>query len=117
MRSTWPPQPSARESGVPITAFSPPEEAGRQSDPDVVARAMHDMGTVDLTGDLPRLRAPLTVVYAVRGQEGAAATGRAFAQAYRGARGARLVPVPDSGHLIMADQPARFARTLREFLS
>jgi pimeloyl-ACP methyl ester carboxylesterase len=99
-----------------ITAFSPPEEGGRQSDPDVVARAMHDLGTIDLTGDLPRLRAPLTVVYAVRNQEAAAATGRAFADAYRGARGARLVPVPDSGHLIMVDQPGRFAKALREFL-
>jgi pimeloyl-ACP methyl ester carboxylesterase len=59
---------------------------------------------------------PLTVVYALRGPEGAAATGRAFEHAYRGARGARLVPMPDSGHLIMADQPARFARTMREFL-
>jgi pimeloyl-ACP methyl ester carboxylesterase len=77
---------------------------------------MHDLGTIDLTGDLPRLRMPLTVVYAQRGPESAAATGRAFAQAYRGARGARLIPVPDSGHLIMVDQPARFAGALREFL-
>jgi pimeloyl-ACP methyl ester carboxylesterase len=99
-----------------IAAFSPPEEGGRQSDSDVVARAMHDLGTINLTGDLPRLRVPLTVVYAVRSQEGAAATSRAFADAYRGARGARLVPVPDSGHLIMADQPGRFAKVLREFL-
>jgi pimeloyl-ACP methyl ester carboxylesterase len=99
-----------------ITAFSPPEEGGRQSDPDVVARAMHDLGSINLTGDLPRLRAPLTVVYAQRGAEGAAATSRAFAEAYRGARGVRLVPVPDSGHLIMADQPARFAKELRTFL-
>jgi pimeloyl-ACP methyl ester carboxylesterase len=109
--------PNARRllSGL-ITAFSPPEEGGRKSDPDVVARAMHDLGTVNLTDDLPRLRVPLTVVYAVRGEEGAAATGRAFAEAYRGARGARLVPVPDSGHLIMADQPGRFANALRDFL-
>jgi pimeloyl-ACP methyl ester carboxylesterase len=110
--------PGARRllSGL-ITAFSPPEEPGRQSDADVVARTMHDLGTVNLTDDLPRLRAPLTVVYAVRGPEGASATGRAYAQAYRGARGVRLVPVPDSGHLVMADQPGRFAATLRSFLN
>jgi pimeloyl-ACP methyl ester carboxylesterase len=99
-----------------ITAFSPPEEGGRQSDPDVVARAMHDLGTINLTDDLPRVRAPLTIVYAVRDEEGAAATSRAFAEAYRGARGARLVAIPDSGHLIMADQPGRFASALRTFL-
>lgn len=98
-----------------ITAFTPPENDAGRSNPDVVARTMHDLGTIDLTGDLPRLRAPLTVVYAVRG-EGGAATARAFEQAYRGARGVRLVPIADSGHLIMADQPARFARALREFL-
>jgi pimeloyl-ACP methyl ester carboxylesterase len=109
--------PDARRllSGL-ISAFSPPDEGGRASDPDVVARAMHDLGTINLTGDLPKLRTPLTVVYAVRGGEGGAMTSQAFADAYRGARNARLVPVADSGHLIMADQPARFARVLRDFL-
>jgi len=99
-----------------ISAFSPPGEGGRASDPDVVARTMHDLGNINLAGDLPRLRAPLTVVYAVRDPEGREVTGRAFADAYRGARGARMVPIDRSGHLIMADQPARFAAALREFL-
>lgn len=99
-----------------IAAFSPPAEGGRASDPDVVARTMHDLGNINLTGDLPSLRVPLTVVYAVPDAEAREVAGRSFAQAYAGARGARLVPVPDSGHLIMADQPARFAAALREFL-
>ncbi|HEY0117066.1 MAG TPA: alpha/beta hydrolase [Allosphingosinicella sp.] len=99
-----------------ISAFSPPEDEGRGSNADVVARAMHDLGTIDLTGDLPRIRAPLTIVYAVRDEAGRAATDSSFARAYRGARGARLVRIDDSGHLIMADQPQRFARTMREFL-
>jgi pimeloyl-ACP methyl ester carboxylesterase len=100
-----------------ITAFSPPEAEGRASNADVVARAMHDLGQVDLTGDLPRIRVPMTVVYAVRGEEGRAATERAYTSAYRGARGARLRRIDGSGHLIMADQPGRFAQALREFLS
>jgi len=100
-----------------IAAFSPPAEGGRGSDPDVVARAMHDLGTINLTDDLPRLKAPLTIVYAVRSEEGRAGTGRAYAEAYRGARGARLVPILESGHLVMADQPGAFARALRGFLS
>jgi len=99
-----------------VAAFSPPAEKGRGSDPDVVTRAMHDLGTINLTDDLPRLKAPLTVVYAVRGAEGREATGRAYAEAYRGARGARLVPIVDSGHLIMADRPGPFASALRDFL-
>ena len=99
-----------------VSAFSPPAPAERNSDPDVVARAMHDLGTINLTADLPRLRAPLTVVYAAPNPETRASVQRAFADAYRGARGARLVRIDDSGHMIMADQPARFAREMRDFL-
>jgi len=99
-----------------ITAFTPPEDNGRASNADVVARAMHDLGRIDLTADLPRIRAPLTVVYAVRGEQGRDAAARAYTAAYRGARGARLVRIDGSGHLVMADHPARFARALSEFL-
>lgn len=99
-----------------VAAFSPPDPVERRSDPDVVARAMHDLGRLNLTGDLSRLRSPLTIVYAVRDELGPDATGRSFAQAYAGARGARLVRVEDSGHMIMLEQPQRFAAVLREFL-
>ena len=99
-----------------VSAFTPAEDAGRGSDPDVVARAMRDLGTIDLTADLARMRRPLTVVYAVSGEEARGPVARAFEQAYRGARGARLVPVLQSGHLVMADQPQRFAAALRDFL-
>lgn len=100
-----------------ISAFTPPEDNdARASNPDVVARAMHDLGKIDLTAELPRIRAPMTVVYAARGAEGGAATERSFAEAYRGARGVRLVPIDRSGHLVMAAQPERFASALRAFL-
>ncbi len=99
-----------------ISAFTPPPDEGRGSDPDVVARAMHDLGTIDLTGELRNIRAPMTVVYAVRDEAGRGFTDRTFAEAYRAARSPRLVRVEPSGHLIMADQPARFASAMREFL-
>jgi pimeloyl-ACP methyl ester carboxylesterase len=99
-----------------VSAFSPPDPAERRSDPDVVARAMHDLGRINLTGELPRLRAPLTVVYAPRPDLGPAATDRSFAQAYAGARGARLVRIDNSGHMIMLQQPQRFAGALGAFL-
>ena len=102
-------------SGI-IAAFTPPATADARSDPDVVARAMHDLGTIDLTGDLQRIRAPLTVIYASPSGETRASTERSFAAAYANARGARLVGIDDSGHMIMADQPARFAREMRDFL-
>lgn len=99
-----------------VSAFSPPDPADRRSDPDVVARAMHDLGRIDLSNDLARLRPPLTVVYAVRDDVGRASTERAFTQAYRNARGATMVRIDGSSHMIMLDQPRRFGRTLREFL-
>lgn len=99
-----------------IAAFTPPAAADARSDPDVVARAMHDLGTIDLTGDLPRIRAPLTVLYASQSGEARGSADRSFTAAYANARGARLVRIDDSGHMIMADQPDRFAREMRDFL-
>lgn len=99
-----------------ISAFSPPEAADSRSDPDVVARAMHELGTINLTGELQRIRAPMTVVYAASDTGTGEATARAFNAAYANARGARLVRIDDSGHMIMADQPTRFAREMGDFL-
>jgi pimeloyl-ACP methyl ester carboxylesterase len=96
-------------------AFSPPGVAAR-SDPDVVARAMNELATTDLRPRLPAIRAPMTVVYAVPTPESRATLQRQFARAYAGARTARLVPVAGSGHMVMLDQPARFAAALGEFL-
>ncbi len=98
-----------------IAAFSPPEDTGG-SNADVVARAMYDLGRIDLTNELGNIRAPLTVLYAAPDARTGATTDTAFRNAYRGARGAHLLRVDNAGHLIMADQPQRFARLLREFL-
>jgi len=98
-----------------IAAFSPPEDTGG-SNADVVARAMHDLGRIDLTNELGNIRAPLTVVYAAPDARARATADAAFRTAYRGARGARLLRMDNAGHLVMADQPQRFAQLLREFL-
>jgi pimeloyl-ACP methyl ester carboxylesterase len=90
-----------------------PDENGR-SDPDVVARATHELALLDLTPELAKIRAPLTVVYASLDE-----TRRASADAtYRAAYGsrARLVRIGGSGHMIMYDQPARFRAALKAFL-
>ena len=88
----------------------------RRSDPDVVGRAMHELSALDLSGDLPAIRAPMTVVYAARDERSRARTDQAFASAYAAARGARFVAIPNSGHMIMFDQPARLHEAVREFL-
>ena len=100
-----------------LGSFSPPEAANRRSDPDVVGRAMQDLSTVDLGPQLPSIRSPMTVVYASPDPQARASLERTFAVAYRPARGARLVRIDNSGHMIMFDQPHRFHQELRAFLS
>ena len=87
------------------------------SDPDVIANALRDLANIDLGPQLARMDAPLEVVYAVGADPAqASAIGRTFRAAYAGKRGVRLVPIGPSGHVVMADQPARFAGLVREFL-
>lgn len=100
--------------------FGGESDAARKSDPDVVARASHELALLDLTPDLPRIAAPMTVVYATPPAGGTADPARIVANykaAYAGARGAKLVRVADSGHMIMDDQPARFRAALKAFLA
>jgi len=99
-----------------MTAFSPPDTANRHSDPDVVGRVMRELATIDQARDIARIRAPLTVVYASPDIRARAVIDRQFASAYAAARGARLVRIEPSGHMVMLDQPARFRAAIREFL-
>jgi pimeloyl-ACP methyl ester carboxylesterase len=97
-------------------AFSPPDAAARRSDPDVVGRAVRELATTDLTPELPRIRAPLTVLYASPDPQARAAIDRSFARAYANAPSARFVRIDGSGHMVMLDQPARFRAAVRAFL-
>ena len=99
-----------------IGNFGNTRDGGKPSDTDVVARAMHELANIDLTAELPKLKAPLTVVYAALDAEDAPRAQRIYSGAYRGAS-ARLVRIDDSGHMIMYDQPARFREALKAFLA
>lgn len=98
-----------------MNAFSPPG-AVAGSDPDVVGRAVQELALIDLTDELPGLRAPMTVVYAVTEPLARPVLDRSFARAYAGAPRTRFVPIDGSGHMVMADQPARFRAALARFL-
>jgi pimeloyl-ACP methyl ester carboxylesterase len=87
-----------------------------RSDPDVVSRAMHELATTDLSKELPNIKAPLTVVYAARDSEDAPRVERAYRSGYASAK-AKLVRIDNSGHMIMYDQPSRFAQALKDFLT
>ncbi|HEX8623083.1 MAG TPA: alpha/beta hydrolase [Allosphingosinicella sp.] len=97
-----------------IRLFGNPESG---ADPDVTARATHELALTDLTPELPRIAAPLTVVYASLDPSRRAADDNRYRLAYRGKRGARLVRIDNSGHMIMYDQPARFRSELKAFLA
>ena len=88
------------------------------SDPDVIANALRDLASIDLGPQLGRIAAPMEVIYAVGADPAQAnAIGRTFRAAYAAKKGVRLVPIGPSGHVVMADQPARFAAVIRDFLS
>jgi pimeloyl-ACP methyl ester carboxylesterase len=96
--------------------FGDSKTTGPASDPDVVARSLHELATMDLTPQLPRIGAPFTVLYAVADPRRRAEVERDYIAAYRLRRGANLVRVDNSGHMIMLDQPARFRAELAAFL-
>ena len=97
-----------------IRLFGNPEGG---ADPDVTARATHELALTDLTPELPRITAPLTVVYASLGPRRHASDDARYRSAYARKRGVRLVLVDDSGHMIMYDRPARFRAELKAFLA
>jgi N-formylmaleamate deformylase len=100
-----------------IAMFGVPESANSRSDSDVVARAAHELALTDLTPELPKISAPLTVVYASLDDRSRLAVDRSFRSAYSARPGTRLVRIDRSGHMIMYEQPARFQSELKRFLA
>lgn len=90
-----------------------------RSDAGVVGRSVSELLSTDLAPELPRIRAPLTVVYAcsARFSYSCGPVSRAYASAYARRPGTRLVRVDRSGHTIMWDQPVAFRAALRAFLA
>jgi pimeloyl-ACP methyl ester carboxylesterase len=99
-----------------VNVFAPPSSSFRTSDPAVVGRAMNELAAMDLTGRLPAIRAPLTIVYASPKAHVGPGADRRYRQAYARARAPRFVRIDGSGHMIMFDQPARLQSAIRDFL-
>ena len=92
--------------------------ASSRSDSSVVAHATRELANTDLRADLPKMRAPLTVVYAVpMDAADAVAIDRLYRSSYVGAKGVRLRRVPGASHMIMYSQPQRFYLEVRGFLA
>jgi len=100
-----------------IARFGGSGIANSRSDSAVVAHATRELASTNLAPDLPKIRAPLTVLYAVPGTpQDAVAVDRLYRSGYAGAKGARLRRVPGATHMIMYSQPQRFYAEVREFL-
>lgn len=99
--------------------FAPPANPAPKSDSGVVARAMHDIAVTDLSLELPRISAPLTVLYAtIPGvQRDPATVDGAYRTGYAKAPRVHLRRIPGSGHMIMLDQPLAFRSELKTFLA
>lgn len=89
------------------------------SDRQAMAAAMRDVMTTDLRPGLAAMSTPVWAIYA-SDADGGAPAGMAdglWAREYASLPGARLIRVDGSRHFIMADQPARFAGLVDQFLA
>ncbi|HEX3424473.1 MAG TPA: alpha/beta hydrolase [Sphingomicrobium sp.] len=87
------------------------------SDAKVVGEALVEDSTTDFRPDLAALSGlPITVLYAVPAPENKAMIEGLYSEAYKGLPAAKLVPVADSEHFIMLDQPHRFDEEVEAFL-
>jgi len=87
------------------------------ADPRITAQAMYEDMTTDFRPEMAKITTPVTLLYpwaeARVPKERADALYRA---AYAPAKNVTYVPVADSGHFIMLDQPAAFGAALTAFL-
>ncbi|MBU2396014.1 MAG: alpha/beta hydrolase, partial [Alphaproteobacteria bacterium] len=89
------------------------------SDRRALAAAIGEVMTTDLRPGLAAMTTPVWAVYASDADGGAPAAmaDALWGREYAALRGVRLVRVDGSRHFIMADQPARFAGLVDQFLA
>ena len=88
-------------------------------DRQAMATAIREVMTTDLRPGLPAMTTPVWALYAADADGGAPAAmaDALWAREYATLPGVKLIRVDDSRHFIMADQPARFAEIVDEFLA
>lgn len=86
---------------------------GAKTDPRVSSQAIYEVMTTDLRPELAKITAkPFTVLYAT----GAGPQAKTLWEAGYAGSPATLVPIANSWHFIMLDQPAAFLQALKTFL-
>jgi len=91
----------------------------KASDTSAFANALADDMTLDLRPGLAAITTPITLVYPDYAPIGVpkGATDGVYHAAYTGAKKATLVPIENSPHFVMLDQPALFNTALDAFLA
>jgi pimeloyl-ACP methyl ester carboxylesterase len=89
----------------------------KASDPRTVGEALVEDATTDFRPNLPALSGvPVTALYAVSSPEMKGMADGLYRDAYKGLPNAKLVPIGNSEHFIMLDQPVRFGEEVEAFL-
>jgi pimeloyl-ACP methyl ester carboxylesterase len=93
-------------------------EDALNSDPDVVARAYHELMTTDLRPELAAIRVPATVLYVDSRASGMTdrKVDAGYKEAYAGLPDVTLKRIAHSAHFMMWDQPQQFQFAVRAFL-
>ncbi|MBY0282945.1 MAG: alpha/beta hydrolase [Sphingomonas sp.] len=115
------PQPTAPVTADPGGIWSIKAEGrikvanwGAKAAPAVTGQALYEVMTTDLRPELAKITAkPFTVLYAT----GAGPQPKVIWEGGYAGSPAKLVPIADSWHFIMLDQPTAFADALKEFLA
>jgi pimeloyl-ACP methyl ester carboxylesterase len=79
------------------------------ADPRVTGQALYEDMTTDLRPDIAAIATPITAIYPAPGDD-------LYHAAYGKAPKVTYVPVADTAHFVMLDQPAAFATALNAFL-
>src|SRR3569623_487658 len=87
-----------------------------KSDPRVGGEAMYEDMTTDLRPDMAAIRTPITLVYPTSAAMPKDRADVFYRSEYAKAPNVTFVPVADSGHFIMLDQPQAFAAAVANFL-
>lgn len=87
-------------------------------DRQVLAQGLYEVMTLDLRGRLRDIRAPLTVVYGSSSDRNSPRhdLGRLLRASYANLPTARFEPIAGAEHMVMIDQPTRFAAAVDRFL-
>ena len=89
----------------------------KQADPRVSGEAMYEDMTTDLRPDMAAITTPITLVYPWSAQLPKDRADAFYKAEYAKAPHVTFVPISDSAHFVMLDQPAAFQAALDAFLA